>query len=659
MGNITGRFDFDGPPGGEYLRLQASKAPVSWEIHTLEMAAGIKHAGIKLTEPYVVVDVDDAKQAEKLTNLVQSENIKCRIMQTTKGRHFWFRTAEPVKNTVRTSTGIGLMVDYRSWGKKSQVCVKLDGQWREWLNYTPWDSLDELPKWLRPLRQDRWRFYEMGEGDGRNTALYEYQIMLASRAYSQPEASEVIRLINNYVLEKPLPKQELAVICREEAYPEPAVETSSGDLADPSAPWFIEGKNGLKTFLHHVMGERIIGDLRPITCRGSIYVYRDGYYQPGENVIQKEIVRLWPGSKKSNQNEVLNYITIQTHTDRGDTDEHAVNLINGRLDLKSWQLKEHSPDHIDFQRINAAFNPRARCIALDDMLMRVFCDDLELYALFEEIMGYCLIRNSKYHKLFVFSGDGSNGKSTVLKVIRHFLGEGNVSTVSLQGLEDKFKTAELENKLANLGDDIPAFRVKDSSQLKTLSSGDSITVERKNKDPFILKNYAKLIFSTNKMPNIDDQSHGLGRRLCIIPFDAKFSSKDKDFDPDIENKVMTDEAMSAMLNLAIRGLKRLTRRGKFTESSKVAKATEAFRIDNSNVLSWLDDEGKEVDDFIGKGTIAIYQEYRLYCEQNGMIPKKKTGLTQEINKTFGLAQSKLRRIGGGRDRVYLQEADNG
>jgi len=421
------------------------------------------------------VDIDDAEQAEKLTRLVTEEGIKCQIMQTSRGRHFWFATAEPVKNTIKSTTGIGLVADYRSWGKQSQVCVKFAGKWREWLTDWDWDELDELPRWLRPLRQDKWRFYEMGEGDGRNQALFEYQIELSRRGYSHAEAAEVLRLINQYVFREPLPEDELRKVTREEAYPD--VEPVAG--GDIDAPWFTEkGK-----FLHNVMGDILINEMQIISRHERLYVYKDGYYQPGEYEILRAMIEKYPTSKRSEQNEVLNYITIQRHIGDPPAEEYVINVKNGRLDLRTGELHPHTPEAIDFQQVNAVYNPAVYYEPIDRMLMRVFCGDYQLFKLFEEMLGYCLIKNCRMQKIFIMFGDGNNGKSTLLRMIQEFIGEGNYSTLSLQDLETTFRPAELENKLANIGDDIPFTTIKDSSRLKSISSGERITVERKKQGP--------------------------------------------------------------------------------------------------------------------------------------------------------------------------------
>lgn len=625
---VLDRFD-------SFLKLREDKAPISWDTYPAEKLRAWPNVGLPIPEPYVAVDIDDAEQAEKLTRLVTEEGIKCQIMQTSRGRHFWFATAEPVKNTIKSTTGIGLVADYRSWGKQSQVCVKFAGKWREWLTDWDWDELDELPRWLRPLRQDKWRFYEMGEGDGRNQALFEYQIELSRRGYSHAEAAEVLRLINQYVFREPLPEDELRKVTREEAYPD--VEPVAG--GDIDAPWFTEkGK-----FLHNVMGDILINEMQIISRHERLYVYKDGYYQPGEYEILRAMIEKYPTSKRSEQNEVLNYITIQRHIGDPPAEEYVINVKNGRLDLRTGELHPHTPEAIDFQQVNAVYNPAVYYEPIDRMLMRVFCGDYQLFKLFEEMLGYCLIKNCRMQKIFIMFGDGNNGKSTLLRMIQEFIGEGNYSTLSLQDLETTFRPAELENKLANIGDDIPFTTIKDSSRLKSISSGERITVERKNKDPFILKNYATLIFTTNKMPMVNDKSFGFYRRLILIPLDAKFSNTDPDYDPDISQKVVSEEARSYLLNMAIRGLRRLLKKG-FTKSEKVEKAIRTYKVQSSHALTWLVENDITEEYLLSKHTGELYAEFKIWCENEGVenIPRQQT-FTIDIQREFDFGISKQQR----------------
>ena len=620
-------------PLENFIRLRPDKAPVNWDAYPLEDASRFSETGVIVPEPYVVVDIDDMGEAERLTALVQAEDIECQIMQTTRGRHFWFVSDRPVKNTVKTMTAIGLRADYRSYGKQSQVCVRLNDQWRQWLTDYPWDEIALLPRWLRPLKQNKYTFLGMKDGDGRNSALYEYQCVLSTHGFSRDEGFQTLRLINRYIFDEPLQPKELDIICREEAYP--AVSEES----DLDAPWF--GARG--KFLHNIMGDLLIEEMPIVSLHGQLYVYRGGRYQQGENAILRAIVEKFPEAKRTQQTEVLNYLSIQKHIDEAPVDEYIINVLNGRLNLKTGDLTPHTPDALDFQQINAAFDKTAYCEALDHMLVRIFCRDGQLYKLFEELLGYCLLKNCRMQQIFIFFGDGNNGKSTLLRVITSFIGTGNYTTLSLQDLETTFRPAELENKLVNLGDDIPYTTIKDSSRLKSISSGENVLVERKNKDPFILRNYATLIYTTNKMPHVNDKSYGFYRRLTLIPLDARFSKDDPDYDPDISQKVVTEEARSYLLNMAVRGLRRLLKHG-FTKSSKVEKAKETYRQKSSTTLTWVAENAIEEADILEKSTGEVYFQFKSWCDNEGIekVPKQ-LNFTEEIKKEFGVVTGTARR----------------
>jgi putative DNA primase/helicase len=437
------------------------------------------------------------------------------------------------------------------------------------------------------------------------------------------------------VFREPLPEDELRTVTREEAYPE--VEPPAG--GDPDAPWF----DSKGRFLHHVLGGYLIETVPIVSMNQRLYVYDGGYYRLGDNIVLQKIVELYPQSTKKQREEVVDYVRIQRHIERPPVDEYVINVRNGRLDLRTMQLLPHTPEAYDFQQLNAVYNPTIYHEPLDNMLWKVFCGDYQLYKLFEEIMGYLLVKNCRRQKIFIFFGDGSNGKSTVLRMIRHFIGQGNYSALSLQDLETIFRPAELENKLANIGDDIPATQIKDSSMLKKLSRGEPVTVERKNKNPFDLINYAKLIFSTNKIPPVADKSHGFYRTLTLLPFDAVFSRSDPDFNPNIEDEITTDEAMSYLLNMAIRGYRRLSRQG-FTEPERVRKALETYQIESSHALRWTVENGIDEEYLLSKHTGELYQEFKMWCEAEGVdhIPKQQS-FTNEIKKRFKLEVSEQRR----------------
>jgi len=146
-----------------------------------------------------------------------------------------------------------------------------------------------------------------------------------------------------------------------------------------------------------------------------------------------------------------------------------------------------------------------------------------------QLFGYLLYRDLKYEKAFLCIGKGSNGKSVFLHLIEAFLGQDNVSHVSLQGIDtDRYSSADIYGKMANVYADLTAEKIMHSGHFKMLTSGDAVRAQRKFGKPFSFKSYAKLIFSINEVPESDDESLAFFRRWIIFHFERIFEGDEKD-----------------------------------------------------------------------------------------------------------------------------------
>lgn len=605
--------------------------------HPLEVVKDFDNVGALIPEPYIVLDFDTTSDAEIMLKIAQELELKCLIMKTTRGYHFWFKSPEPWKNFKKTRLAIGIYADCRSWGKHSYVVVKKDGKWREWLQTVPADEIMEVPCWLRPLSHDKYKFKDMKEGDGRNQDLYEYILVMQSKGYNREQIRKTINIINKYVFAEPLSDSEIATILRDESFKD------ESELADEIGLSSCFDEDG--GFKHNKFAELLVNNMRIVTVNEQCYVYEDGYYQRAERRIDQEMIRLYPRSRRSQRAEVIDYIKILTYKRSEDIpkQEYIINLKNTRLDVRTSTPLPFDPEAMDFCRIPVNYDPNAYCADLDKMLNRVFNHDRQVIDLFEEMVGYILIKNCRFRKGFILYGSGHNGKSTVLNLLKKFIGEENLSTIELKKLSDTFLTAELENKLANIGDDIDASEIGDTGTIKKLFTGESMTVQRKYQEPFILKNHAKMIFSCNTLPRIADKSQGMYSRLMFIPFTATFTPDDEDFDPFIEDKVTTPEALSYLLNIGLRGLRRLLHNNRFTEPEVVKKALESYKTENSTVLTWAVEEGITLSQLLEETTDVLFSDFKDWCSRSDI----KYGASirtfhKELEDRYGLERQRIR-----------------
>ena len=579
------------------------------------------NVGLIVPKPFIVLDFDTKTDADIMLEIVEALDLKCRVMRTTRGIHVWFRSAEPWKCFKKTRLAIGIYSDCKSHSKNAYVKIKDSGAMREWIRKTPTEEIQEVPKWLYPVSNPshKFEFKGMRDGDGRNQELFNYIVYLQTKGFSRDEIKETIQVINEHVFEESLDEHEIATICRDDAF-----------KPDEEIAKQVEERK-LGGFKHNEFGDELIAAYNIITVNSQLYVYEDGYYQQDEKIIERKMIELFPAIKQNQRAEVLSYIRIKTHVNSADikVNPYIINLQNTRYDIRSGKCLEFSPDKIEFDRIPVVYDPSAYCADLDKMLNRVFLGDREVINLFEEMVGACLLKRNSYQKAFILIGSGSNGKSTILDLIEEFLGPRNYSSLPLEKVTDRFNMAELENRLANIGDDIDNVTIKDSGTLKKMISGESITVERKGERPFKLSPYATHIYSANAIPRSFDKSDGFYRRWLFIPFNAKFSAEDPDYDPLIEEKITTPTALSYLLNIGIRGASRLIKRGRFTEPASVKEALEHYKTENSTTLSWIDDKELGEDYFLDNSTDKLYSDFTDWCKLSGIKSGNVTG-----KKTF-------------------------
>ena len=136
--------------------------------------------GLIVPEPYIALDFDTKSDAEIMLEIVETLDLKCRVMKTTRGIHVWFKSIEPWKCFKKTRLAIGIFSDCKSHSKNAYVKIKDGGDMREWIRKCPMEEIEEVPKWLYPISNpsNKFEFKGMSDGDGRNQELFNYIVYL-------------------------------------------------------------------------------------------------------------------------------------------------------------------------------------------------------------------------------------------------------------------------------------------------------------------------------------------------------------------------------------------------------------------------------------------------------------------------------------------------
>lgn len=602
-------------------------------IQTYRQVKGLEEFAGILDEETILIDIDDFRQSEILFNIVDALQLRCRVYETTRGKHFLFKNNGQERCRTHCNLAIGLESDIKLGCRNSYSILKFGGKERKVIyDIFQDEEYQEVPKWLLPI-DAKTDFLSLKAGEGRNQSLFNYILTLQANDFSVDEARETIRIINQFVLEDKLEDEEIETILRDDSFKKPV---------------FFK-KN---TFLFDKFATYLKNNLNIIRIDGRLHMYENGIYIAGEKRIEAEMIKLIPNLSANKRREVMAYLELLVTTNTKPTSANYIAFRNGVYNIVDDTLEEFSAGHIITNRIDYDYNPNAKSEVVDRTLDKLACGDKEIRALLEEAIGYCFFRRNELRKCFILTGDKRNGKSTYLSVIETLLGENNIASLDLKELDKQFKTAELFGKLANIGDDIGDEFIPNPAIFKKLVSGNSITVERKGKDPFKFANYAKLLFSANDIPRIKDKSGAVKDRLIIIPFEATFSKSDPDYDPYIKDKLTTQDSIEYFIKLGVAGLKRVLENKAFTTSQKVEKTIVDYEQSNNPILLFFEELDKER--IINEPTNHVYQRYTEFCHAGQFTPLSNIEFSKQTKKHFDL-EIVSKKIKGKVYRVFVEK----
>lgn len=255
--------------------------------------------------------------------------------------------------------------------------------------------------------------------------------------------------------------------------------------------------------------------------------------------------------------------------------------------------------------------------------------------LVQEYCGYTLLNDVRFQKAQVWVGDGSNGKSVLLKVISEL--HAKVGSISLDNLSGFGLSTTVDSSLL-ISAETPKRGINEQ-ELKKIITGDPIRVEYKFKDAFTYNPTAKVLMACNRFPQVNDDSDGVWRRLQIVRWGVNFSEAQQIRNLD---EIIVTQELSLVVDWCLAGLLRLLNRGGFNEPESVKLRKQYEKVNSNNVLAFIEDYGLHISTngkMIEKE--KIYRMYDEYCGANGLAGFHATEFWKRIRQVFsGIAEKK-------------------
>jgi len=391
----------------------------------------------------------------------------------------------------------------------------------------------------------------------------------------------------------------------------------------------------------------------PINQEGygdRLFYYEDGAYRRSGEALARKLAdkKLGRWSKPEYIDATIKLLKQRVGTEEEKVDnydgyeESLLNVKNGMLGLKTRTLYEPGAEYLSTIQLPVVYDPKARSAVVESFIRQVMNPDA--INIFWEIAGTILSGHTKHEKVAFLTGPRASGKSTAIKMIEAMVGKENTSAVSLHDLtSNRFRLAELQGKILNVCPDLGNQPLVDVGIFKIVVSGDTVTAERKHCPPFKFRPKAIQWYSANELPESPDKGTSFTERLAILRFPHSFLGQKRD--KHLIEKLTTPEALSAILNHALEGLKRLEKQVDFTQAKSIREETEKYRVQNDPVFAFIDDAiGMQEDNTIFRSEIA--ERFALWCKESGlrMPPLRKLydGLREmgakECKKSWGKSQ---------------------
>lgn len=393
---------------------------------------------------------------------------------------------------------------------------------------------------------------------------------------------------------------------------------------------------------------RNIGSQNIIYVAGSFYIWNGKYWEQREDRWVRQQIQItlksYSSLTKAKLDSIIDLVKTETYIDHSilnNLPKDVINCNNGclRITESGCNLEPHNKAYFFTSCLTIDYDSKAEASTFNRYLKSVFLNDIdakEKRQCILEMFGYTLLASAQFERFIILSGKGSNGKSILLGTLKALVGKGAYSAVAPSEFSNRFQRAHILGKFANIISELQEKEHISSATLKALVSGETITAEHKNRNPFDFEPYATCWFATNHLPRTSDHSDGLFRRTIIIEFNNTFKKTKKGN----ELLIKISRELPGILNIASKALVASLKRHEIVEPASSLEVKHQWRREIDSVLCFIEEECT-LNHMQKTASGEIYKAYKDWCQQQGIKSLlEKNALTIRLKNSFNIKDKK-------------------
>jgi putative DNA primase/helicase len=330
-----------------------------------------------------------------------------------------------------------------------------------------------------------------------------------------------------------------------------------------------------------------------------------------------------------------------------DADPMHLGVANGVIDLHTGVLLPVAPNLLVSKRCSVDYDPATEC-PLFIVFLEVVQPEIEMREFLQRWAGYLLTGTVQEQKFAFLYGSGANGKSVLVELLAWLLGDyaRKIATEMLmhhqrspQGPSPDI--VALKGSRFVYANETEEGRRLAESRVKDMTGGDTLTGRVPyGKADITFSPTHKLVVVGNHRPEITDNSHGMWRRVLLVPFDVTIPEVERD--PQLLEKLKVEG--SGILNWMLEGLRQWQRHG-LKVPTKITGATAAYRDEMDIIGEWIADDC-ETGAGCAVSKAKAYKSYQDWALNNGHHPLAQCRFTRRLNERGYRLRPDKRTIGG-------------
>lgn len=580
--------------------------------------------GMSLTNEDIVVDIDHLPK-ESIQALIKEFNIDTEVVWTDRGAHLWFQ--KPANFSRRRDGVCRLGFEIEQHTKSSRpdgMTIKRNGVERKRDNIgkrQPMPSIFTVSGKKNGFQD----LTGLEDGDGRNKALFYHRKLLNNCTGWE----KILRFINYHVFATPMPDEEFNDVARDMEI--------TGEVDD-------------KYFL----ATEIMRECKTVVYSDIIWWFQNGSYVPNE---EKNLIRYvydkCEGQPTRYVDEIVKQIEYRS-PHYSDKDGFPIQLRNGAI--TEGQFVAIKDCGFTPYYINVDYKPDAKPVQIvDDYIDSLTSGDPDYRDLLMEVMGFAMITDPEriraLGKFFMFRGDGSNGKGTLLQIMKKIYNAENCTSLSIKQLVDDRYKVTMIGKLANLGDDIEAEAINNDQMkiLKNISTADTVATRHMYSESESATFTTKLYFTTNSDIRSFEKGYAYKRRVVWLPMFNKIEK----VDPQFITKITTKDALEYWIKMIVEGYKRLYHNGRWTDCKMVDEYNNQYHEKNNVCMQFAKDIDPDTE-IIGRTINEIKMDFEEWCSDDSKFSSKL--FKEAVWNLYQIGIGKSKQAGKSR-RVFMRQSE--